>query len=93
MVKLKLSLALVALAVGLIASPLAADSAARDVVTDWAVTDNLTALGYSPRVVPIDNDVPGSGSLQLRPRVPGRHGRAGHVRRLPAHRREVPVAA
>jgi hypothetical protein len=60
-VKLKLSLALVALAVGLIASPLAAVPPPVEHVSNWAVTDNLTALGYSARVVPIDNDIPGSG--------------------------------
>jgi hypothetical protein len=57
-VKVKLALALVALAVGLIASPLGATPPAVDVVSNWAVTDNLTALGYSARVVPIDNNSP-----------------------------------
>ena len=60
MVKAKLALALVALAVGLIASPLGATPRV-DVVSDWAISDNMTALGYSPRVVPLDNTVPGAG--------------------------------
>ena len=59
--KLKFSLALVALAVGLIASPLGANPSAGDVVKDWAVSDNLTALGFSSNPVPLDNTVPGQG--------------------------------
>ena len=57
MVKAKLALALVALAVGLIASPLGANPRV-DIVSDWAKTDNLTALGFSPRVIPLDNNSP-----------------------------------
>ena len=60
MVKAKLALALVALAVGLIASPLGANPRV-DVVSDWAVSDNLTAVGFSPNPVPLDNTVPGNG--------------------------------
>ncbi|MGH7357287.1 MAG: hypothetical protein ACREJR_00560, partial [Candidatus Rokuibacteriota bacterium] len=60
--KAKFLLALVALAVGLIASPLGANPRV-DVVKDWAVTDNLTALGYSPRVIPLANAEPGAGSF------------------------------
>ncbi|HXV35183.1 MAG TPA: hypothetical protein VD769_14340 [Gaiellaceae bacterium] len=50
-------LALVALAVGLLASPLAANPRV-DVVSDWAVSDNLTALGFSERTIPLDNNDP-----------------------------------
>ena len=60
--KMKLLLALVALAVGLIASPLSANPRV-SVVSDWAISDNMTALGFSPRIVPIDNNVPGQGSF------------------------------
>ena len=60
MVKGKLALALVALAVGLIASPLGANPRV-DVVSDWAISDNMTAIGYSARTVPLDNTVPGNG--------------------------------
>jgi hypothetical protein len=59
-VKLKFSLALVALAVGLIASPLGANPNVPH-VSNWAVTDNLTALGYSDRTIPLANSVPGAG--------------------------------
>ena len=55
--KAKLALALVALAVGLIASPLGANPRV-SVVSDWAISDNMTALGYSARVVPLDNNSP-----------------------------------
>ncbi len=55
--KVKLALALVALAVGLIASPLGANPRV-DIVSTWAVSDNMTALGYSARVVPLDNNSP-----------------------------------
>ena len=58
--KARLSLAVAALAIGLIAAPLGA-SPPVDVVSNWAVSDNLTARGYSPRVVPLDNTVPGAG--------------------------------
>jgi hypothetical protein len=56
-VKLKVSLALIALAVGLIASPLGANPRV-DVVSDWAISDNMTALGFSPNPVPLDNNAP-----------------------------------
>jgi hypothetical protein len=59
-VKMKVVLALVALAVGLIASPLGANPRVA-VVSDWAVSDNMTALGFSPNPVPLDNTVPGNG--------------------------------
>jgi len=63
-VKMKLLLALVALAVGLIASPLGASNPPRvDVVSNWAISDNMTALGYSPRVIPLANAAPGAGSF------------------------------
>jgi hypothetical protein len=61
-VKIKLLLALLALAVGLIASPLSANPRV-SVVSDWDISDNMTALGFSPRIVPIDNTVPGQGSF------------------------------
>ena len=60
--KAKLVLALVALAVGLIASPLGA-TPPPDVVRGWAVTDNMRALGYSPRVIPLANAAPGAGNF------------------------------
>ena len=59
--KVKFSLALIALAVGLIASPLGATPPPVDVVSTWAVSDNMTALGFSGRNVPLDNTVPGQG--------------------------------
>jgi hypothetical protein len=55
-------LALIALAVGLIASPLGA-TPPPDVVSGWAVSDNMRALGYSPRVVPLAAAEAGSGSF------------------------------
>ena len=61
-VKGKLVLALIALAVGLIASPLGA-TPPPNVVSGWAVSDNMRALGYSPREVPLDNTAPGQGSF------------------------------
>jgi hypothetical protein len=61
-VKGKLVLALIALAVGLIASPLGA-TPPPDVVRGWAVSDNMRALGYSPRPVPLAAAEPGSGSF------------------------------
>jgi hypothetical protein len=61
-VKVKFMLALVALAVGLIASPLGANPRVA-VVSDWEISDNMTALGFSPRIVPLDNTVPGQGSF------------------------------
>jgi hypothetical protein len=51
--KLKILLALVALALGIIAAPLSASGPPKvPVVADWNVSDNLTALGYSPRPNP-----------------------------------------
>ena len=48
--KARFLLALVALGIGILASPLGANPRV-DVVANWAKTDNLTALGYSPRLV------------------------------------------
>jgi hypothetical protein len=43
----------VALALGIVAAPLSASGPPKvPVVADWSVTDNLTALGYSPRPNP-----------------------------------------
>jgi hypothetical protein len=51
--KLKLVLALTALAVGILAAPLTASGPPKiDVVKNWDVTDNLTPLGFSPRANP-----------------------------------------
>ena len=87
------SLALVALAVGLIASPLGANPRV-DVVSDWAISDNMTALGYSPRVVPLDNNAPGSRTESSTPTSPSRTTWSCRARtRLPARRRDLPVAA
>jgi hypothetical protein len=61
-VKGKLALALIALAVGLIASPLGA-TPPPDVVSGWAISDNMRALGYSPREIPLANAEPGAGSF------------------------------
>ena len=33
------------------------------VVSNWAISDNMTALGYSPRVIPLANAAPGAGSF------------------------------
>ena len=71
MVKVKFALALVALAVGLIASPLGANPRV-DIVSTWAVSDNMTALGYSARVVPLDNNSPDNGTECSTPTSPSR---------------------
>ena len=60
MVKLRLVLALLALSLGIVAAPLAASPNVPH-VGDWAITDNLTAVGFSENVVPLDNTVPGAG--------------------------------
>jgi hypothetical protein len=49
-VKARILLILVALGIGIVASPLGA-SPRVDVVSNWAKTDNLTAIGFSPRFV------------------------------------------
>jgi hypothetical protein len=59
-VKFRLFLAAAALALGLVASPLGA-STPKDVVSDWEISPNMHALGFSPNPVPLDNTVPGSG--------------------------------
>ena len=57
--KLRLYLALAALAVGLTAAPLsAAPPPVNEVVKDWAITSNLIALGFSENAVPLSG--PGS---------------------------------
>ena len=48
--KARFLLALVVLGIGILSSPLGANPRV-DVVANWAKTDNLTALGYSPRLV------------------------------------------
>ena len=48
-------------------------------------TDNLRPIGFSARTVPADN-FRRARRLQLRPRVLGRNGGPGHLRRLPAGR-------
>ncbi|MGH3028842.1 MAG: LVIVD repeat-containing protein [Gaiellaceae bacterium] len=53
MSKLKLFAALALVAIGIVAAPLSASGPPKvPVVADWNVTDNLTALGYSPRPNP-----------------------------------------
>ena len=53
MSKLKLFAALALVAIGIVAAPLSASGPPKvPVVADWAVTDNLTALGYAPRPNP-----------------------------------------
>jgi hypothetical protein len=53
MSKLKLFAALALIAIGIVAAPLSASGPPKvPVVADWNVTDNLTALGYSPRPNP-----------------------------------------
>ncbi len=48
--KARFLLALVVLGIGILASPLGANPRV-DVVANWAKTDNMTAIGYSPRLV------------------------------------------
>jgi hypothetical protein len=50
-VRLRFMLALVAVAIGIVAAPLAAEPQPVEHVSDWAVTDNLRAIGFSPRQV------------------------------------------
>jgi len=59
-VRLRLLVALGALALALAATPLAASP---DVphVSDWAVTDNLKAIGFSPNPVPLEAAAPDDG--------------------------------
>ena len=53
MSKLKLFAALALVAIGIVAAPLSASGPPKvPVVADWTVTDNLTALGFSPRPNP-----------------------------------------
>ncbi len=53
MSKVKLFAALALVAIGIVAAPLSASGPPKvPVVADWAVTDNLTALGYAPRPNP-----------------------------------------
>ena len=60
MVKLRLLPALCALAIGIVAAPLAAAPGV-DVVSDWEISDNMTAIGFSPNPVPTENSTPGAG--------------------------------
>ncbi|MGH3010720.1 MAG: PA domain-containing protein [Gaiellaceae bacterium] len=53
-------LALAALGVGLVAAPLGANPNVPH-VSDWAITPNLTALGFSENAVPLDNAAPDDG--------------------------------
>ena len=48
--KARLLLALAVVGVAILAAPLAATPRV-DVVDGWAKTDNMTALGFSPRLV------------------------------------------
>ncbi len=57
--RLKLFLALAALAIGIVAAPLTASGPPRvDAVSSFTYTSNLTPLGYSPKIVPLTG--PGS---------------------------------
>jgi hypothetical protein len=59
MSKLKLFAALALVAIGIVAAPLSASGPPKvPEVDDWAITDNLTPLGFSPRPVPLTG--PGS---------------------------------
>jgi hypothetical protein len=51
----RIALALVALAVGIVAAPLAASPGIPHTV-NWAISDNLTPLGFSAREIPLDNN-------------------------------------
>jgi hypothetical protein len=61
-VKGRIALALVALAVGIVAAPLAASPGIPH-TDNWAISDNLKPLGFSAREIPLDNTVPGAGSF------------------------------
>jgi len=50
-VRLRFLLALTAVALGIVAAPMAATPPPVAHTADWAVTDNLTAIGFSPRQV------------------------------------------
>ena len=52
--KLRLLLVLSALAIGLVAAPLSAAPPKIDLIKTWNVSDNMTALGYAERLVPVD---------------------------------------
>ena len=49
--RLRFLLALAAVAIGIVAAPLAAEPRPVEHVSNWAVTDNLRAIGFSPRQV------------------------------------------
>jgi hypothetical protein len=59
-VKLRLLLALVALGIGIVAAPLAASPGVPH-VDDWAVSPNMTAIGFSENLVPLENAAPDDG--------------------------------
>ena len=52
--KLRLLLVLSALAIGLVAAPLSASPPQIDLIKTWNVSDNMTAIGYAERLVPVD---------------------------------------
>ena len=52
--KLRLLLVLSALAIGLVAAPLSASPPRIDLIKTWNVSDNMTAIGYAERLVPVD---------------------------------------
>ena len=58
--KLKLMLALLALSIGVVAAPLGASSNVPH-VSDWAISPNLTALGFSANPVPLEAAAPDDG--------------------------------
>ncbi len=60
MVKLRLVLALLALSIGIAAAPLAASPNVPH-VGDWAISPNLTALGFSANPVPLEAAAPDDG--------------------------------
>jgi hypothetical protein len=50
-VRIRLLLALALVALGIVAAPLAAAPPSVAHTADWAVTDNMRAIGFSPRQV------------------------------------------
>ena len=58
--KLKLVLALLALSIGVVAAPLAASPNVPH-VDDWAISPNLTAIGFSANPVPLEAAAPDDG--------------------------------
>jgi hypothetical protein len=52
--RVRLLVALVALGIGILATPLGATPPKIDLIKTWAVSDNMTALGYAERLVPVD---------------------------------------